>query len=211
MGDHYTGSRKDRSDVSVRFGCKRLAMGLFLGAVALAGNAQAATVTYTFTGEIDAISGSPPFSLGQTVMGTVTWADGLGTKSSSATQTVYNGMGMLSFSVAGFGPSGAIDELVIDDETPGFGDGIGLRSSAFLDSSEFLLRDPSGAAFSSGMIPLALDFADFSLAEFTLDLPGSGVISGSVGDLSLMQVPEPATAGLLALGLFGLAVGGRRS
>jgi hypothetical protein len=193
-----------------------------LAAFAFPAAASAATITVTFTGEIDFVTpaiSSGPFQVGDPISGSfqidATTPDG----EADPDEGSYEGaISNLTFSIGDYDGTGSGEnELHMRN-------GAGFNVDNFFVSSDFTgpdvagfppfhfllnLGDSDNSVFSSDEIPASLDLADFEIANVILGfLDGSNVpsVDGSITSLTY-TVPEP---GVLALLAFGALVNAQR-
>lgn len=198
-----------------------------LAAIALVvgvGAAQAAPITFEFTGEVTAVT-SPSlrgvFSIGDPLTGSYTF------ESTTADTSAVVGLGFytsavtaFSFNIGGYAGSGTDGNIVVT--LPPASALHGYRISSFsvtapeadgqLPSSFGLsLSDFSQTALAGEALPLtAPALSDFDFASFSLGFP-IGLVAGQLSSLTLratdptpVAVVEPGTIALFGLGLMGL-------
>lgn len=200
-----------------------LVSGLGLGAAA-----QAAPVTYSFSGVVNAVSAglAPPFAAGNTLTGTYTVESttaALG--GSTAVSAVFNALTALSFTVGGYSASSAgapevqignrdgISELtdryaVVSRASDGL-TGVAVNTLAL---QAFILRmdQNAGTLFgpANGPLPTAVSLGNFDSSSFFLFFDGFATVSGTL--TALQPVPEPSGLAILGLALIAFALAARR-
>lgn len=203
----------------------------FLGALAaslmICGAASAATVRVDLNATVDFIEGftTTPFQLGQKVSASFTYDDSQSPVSSSGTRISYPQMGgSISFPALGY--------YDVIEPTPGF-------PSLSLSNSEMRLSgwgggrafgvtinvslQPAANPYNIGQLATALSQPDFQTGKnfIYLQFVGSGfwgdcptcsvgIPLDSITVTRLAAVPVPAALPLMALGLVGLGLVGRR-
>lgn len=201
---------------------------------AAAAGAQAAVVTWNFSGEVTTDTNSP-FSVGDTVTGSFAFETATALSGGSATTAVYTGA-VRSFSIDGLAALSSADAGVTTNFVE-IWDGNSAnpaQPSALTDRFWAQLRDTSApqnwfdlnmqrtVAGSNPTCIGGLSLPDspysplscFNNATVTYDYITAAGAAGSIklrldiGGFS--TVPEPGILGLLGLGLAGIALGGRR-
>ena len=102
--------------------------------------------------------------------------------------------------------------------TPGFDDGYDIASAPFCNNGVPQCLGANGAQVFSAAVVIPDSISDFVISGLSIgdtvnfSLLASNVPGGTTlpEDWSFTVVPEPTTAGMLGLGLLGLAAGGRR-
>ncbi len=209
-------------------------------ALMVAATAQAAPVTYYFGGTLDAVSGVPSLSVGDSFTGSFTFestsvnlnsfpspnvADYV--DSSSAIDVTVNGYSFFSTNTSGCGFAFDCVGIRVFNDLPTLGDffeasnrvygilapvtGPNLDGLGISFSLVLTLQDSTGTVFNSVALPLSLPLSSFDQARFVLANGSSGAPQGSLTYLSTTApVPEASTSAMLALGLGALAFVRRR-
>ena len=224
--------------MKIRYAPLAVACALMVAAAATT-TAQAAAVTYYFGGTLDAVSGVPSLSVGDSFTGSFTFestsvnlnsfpspniADYV--DSSSAIEVTVNGYSFSSVNTSACA-SVACGGILVYNDAPTLGDYFQASSSVYgilapvtgpnlagLGTSLSLvlaLQDSTGTVFNSTALPLSLTLSSFDQARFGLIDGSSGSPTGSLTYLSTTApVPEASTSAMLALGLSALTFVRRR-
>ena len=193
-----------------------------LGAVA---TAEASPITISFTGVVSSVSGGlgGDFAVGDVLTGSYTFESTTAARAGSdSTFAVYDAITDLSFTLgtysaatAGPAPNG---EIQIDNDPPSpFVDRYGVLSRVSdglvgpsaggqpLIAFGFRLDDSTNTAFSDALVlPTSLALSDFTSSAFFVFF-GTELVDGTLTSVRVQAVPEPATLGLISLGLAALA------
>jgi hypothetical protein len=192
--------------------------------------ASAALITYSFTGTVGGVDTdlNPPFSNGQTLIGSYTFDSSVAARTGSNSNfAVFDALTNLSFTIGSYTASstGALEIQVDNDPPSPFKDRYAVVSRASdgltgapvngldLDFFSFRLDDSTNAVFSDALdLPTSLDFSDFDSSSFFVFFKDSQtseifVVTGNLTSLqqqTAQATPEPsAFLGLMALGILG--------
>ena len=178
--------------------------------------ANAVPITFEFTATVTGVnpSGYGDFQVGQAVTGSYTFDSLTSDSDGSTSRGFYDGPGILSFDVGGVyagsgGQFGRIEITITDSGSDGYGVTSRIPTAPTINGvalglAEILLVDSTGTAFGNDSLPLGPPpLNNFDSALFQLTFQDFSTVNASITSLTL--VPEPSTALLWGLGLFGLA------
>ena len=193
----------------------------------VAAAAEASSITLNFTGVVTSVAPglAGSFAVGDLLAGSYTFESTTSPRpGADVNGAVYDAVTDVSFTIGSYAaatvgpaPNGEI-QVENDPVTPGFFDRYALVSRVSdglvgppaslqpLVFFGFRLDDTTNAAFSTALtLPTALDLSDFTSATFFALFGIGDTVDGTLTSITVAgaatPVPEPATLGLLALGL----------
>jgi hypothetical protein len=209
---------------------RSIAVGVVLSIAGVV-SASATSITYNFTGTVDAVDPAlaSEFAIGDTLTGSYTFESTTAARAgSNSNSAVFDALTSLQFQIGSyFASSLASPEIQVDnDPGAGFHDRYGVLSrasegltgpsvgGAALDAFSFRLDDATDTVFSDALIlPTSLALPSFTSTAFFLffvdDERRLSIVSGSLNTLD--QTPLPAALPLFASALAAIgAIGWRR-